>query len=351
MILALAVYVFMGIDLRPVRKAYWATMIALLSIMMLGMVMLIVSFLFDAGQNIMTINPAIIVNNLWTRGLVVVLGDFIRYKLIKSTNQQNRGGVIIALTVILAYSQMNALQMLLQGNVLPWAVFFEAIFRSLVISSTASYFSIKGSFLSVVLVSFTYTMSPYLLPILPDISPIVLSLIISGLLFVSAIIFFFFMNENKRVQQQQEKRAIRYAKKPIVGYIVTISLVGGIIAFFVGVFPVYPVVVLTSSMAGTFERGSLVFVERVPSGKAFAKVGEGEVIHFISHGGVEYIHRVVDFSHNTNGERQYITSGDASDFIDPIPVPQDDVLGIARTFLPFIGYPRIFFQSIVSTFR
>ena len=130
----------------------------------------------------------------------------------------------------------------------------------------------------------------------------------------------------------------------------TSVLISLIVAFFNGVFPLYPVVVLTSSMSGTFERGSLVFNEKIPAGEAFVRVGEGEVIHFVCRGRVEYVHRVIDFRHDIDGERQYITRGDASELTDPHPVQQDSVLGIVRASLPFFGYPYIFFQAIFRAF-
>ena len=349
--LAVFVYVCMGIDQRRAHKTYDANMIAVLSVAMFGMVFLIVSFLFGAGQNAMAANPQVIVRNLWEQGSILIFGELMRYKLIRSSGQQNRTAVVVLLTITLAYGNMNAMRMLAAGDVIVWSVFFESIFKPLVISAVASYFAMEGSFTAVLIISFVYTMAAYIVPILPDISPIVWSLIISGLVFATAIIYNFATNEKRRDLRMREKRAARYVKKPMLSNTVTVMIIGGIVMFFVGVFPIYPVVILTGSMTGTFDRGSLVFVERVPSGEAFTRVDEGYVIHFISRSRAEYIHRVIDFRFDAYGERQYITRGDASYLTDPFPVSQDDVLGIARAQIPFIGYPYIIFRAIFQTFN
>lgn len=350
-ILAVVTLHFMGHDERPVRKSHDAMVVAIVSVALLGIVFLILAFLFGAGANALTVNPHVVVRNLWERGFVVILGEFIRYKLIKNTNPQNRGTVAVALAIALAYAQMHGIRMLIDTDVIVWALFFESIFRPLVISAVASYIAIESSFLPVVMISFIYTMAPYLMPITPDITPIAFSLIISGLAFVTAVIHGYATNEKKREAITREKRAARYEKRPLLEYGITAAIIIVVAAFFAGVFPVYPVVVLTGSMAGTFERGSIVFVERVLPGDAFTRVGEGYVIHFMSRGRVEYIHRVVDFVHNADGEREFITRGDASELTDPFPVPQDDVLGIARATLPFFGYPYIYLRAISGTFR
>ena len=77
-ILMAAVMVFMGLDSRPVRKAYGANMVAVLSVTMFGVVFLITVFLFGAGTNVVTINANAVARNLWEHGSIVILGELIR---------------------------------------------------------------------------------------------------------------------------------------------------------------------------------------------------------------------------------------------------------------------------------
>jgi len=342
LILAVAIYVFIGRDLRIVRDASFANKLALLFILMFGLTILLLAFGFGVGHNSLVASSPVVMRNLWERGLIVILGEFIRYKLIKHAGVQERGVIIFMLTIVLVYSQMNEIHRVTHGDMGMLDTFFELIFSPLIISSVVSYFAIKGSFLLVAAVSFVYTMTPYLLPILPSVSLVAFSIIISGLAFVSAMIYYFLMDSDKQCSRQTcEKRAARYRKKTLLNKGLTILFICFIIAFVRGVLPIYPIAILTESMTGTFDRGSLVFVERIPPNEVFNRINEGTVIHFVSHTGIEYIHRVVDITYDIYGERQYITRGDAVYLADPFPVPQSNVLGIAHAFLPYIGYPRV----------
>jgi len=346
--LAIGIFIHYGVSCRPVLKAYESVMVSVLSVILFGIVIVAVSFFFGAGMNLNMASPVVVAYSLWNYGVIVILGELVRYKLIKSANQRELMIVVFIVTLAITYGNMNTLRMFVIGSMSTRDVLFEVAFVHLVISSVASYFSIKGNFYSVVIIAFVYTMTPYLLPI---VTPLVFSLIISGTAFTSAIIYYILVNENKKSQLRREKRTENYAKRPILWYATTALLISVTIAFFIGIFPIYPIVVLTGSMSGTFERGSIVLVERIPSNEAFTRVGEGEIIHFVSPNGVEYIHRVIDFRYDIFGGRQYITKGDASDLVDPFPVAQDEILGVVRAFFPHIGHPYIFFWSITEAFR
>lgn len=348
-VLAALTFALMGVDARSVRGAYAVNLMAVLSVGMLGMAFLIFSLLFGIIINPMAPSPAVILNNFWNPGAAVALSAYIQYRLIKNADKQQQANAVAVLTMIFALIYMGGMRVLADGGSMSAEIFFVSIFRPLVISAAVSYFATRGSFLSVVLVNAPYAMILYFLPFIPDVSAVTLALLISGALFISVIICHFVTNEKSRAVRVREKRLARYAKKPVLGYV---SLAGGIItiiAFFAGAFTIYPVVVLTGSMEPTLARGSLALVERVPPGEAFERVGEGYVIHFTSNG-VPFIHRVVAHWYDPQGRRHYITQGDAGYGPDPFPVPPDDVRGIARATLPFLGYPYIFFWSVIRAF-
>jgi len=348
MVLGLIVYLYANPCRRATSdEAYRATIIAVMFAAIFGIIILVLSFLFGAGANPMVPSFAALARNLWDYGLVVVIGGYIRYRLIKASDVNNRDNVILSVTLVLAYTQMPGLRGVLGDGAFTAESFFAVIFLPIVLSGVASYFAFRGSFASVLVISFVFQMLPYALPIVPAVLPLAFTLIVSAVAFTSSFVLNNINNEKRRTQRKRAKRAARYAEKSIAGYMATAAIIGAAVAFFVGMFPFYPIVVLTDSMSPTLERGSLAFIERTPPSEALHRIGEGEVIHFIDRTGVAYIHRVVEFRVDAQGERVYITQGDATDFVDPHPVAQDDVLGVARASLPFFGYPYIFFRNII----
>ena len=349
MVLVLAAYVFANPYKRPASdEAYRANIVAVMFAAIFGVIVLTLSFVFGAGTNPMVPSFAAVRRNLWDYGMVVVIGGYIRYKLVKSANDNNRDNVILALTLALALTHMPGMRGMLTGGNFTAELFFAGIFLPIVISGVASYFAFRGSLLSVLIISFVFQMRPYLMPIAPAVAPFVFTMVICATVFAAAFVFNNINNAKRRAMRKRAKLMAKYAKKSVAGYLATAAVIGVAVAFFAGFFPIYPIVVLTGSMSPALERGSIAFVERVPSSEAFHRVGEGEVIHFLARGGIPYIHRVVDFRIDAMGERVYITQGDAAVGVDPYPVAQGDVMGIARASLPFFGYPYIFFRSIFA---
>jgi len=325
-------------------------MLALISVILYALVFILISYLFGIGANALSSTPSLILFHLWTNGSVILFGELIRYRLIKGTNSSNSVIVILLITIVLAYGRVNDLRTIIHSEHADMRVFiFASVFLAITLSIVASYFAIEGSFFSIFIISFVYAVAPAAMPVLPQVEPIPWSLTSCFLLFISATLYYIFMNEKSRAQRMREKRMAKYRKKSFIAHALTLACIGLVIAFFSQAFRFYPAVVLTGSMTGTIDRGSIVFMEKIPQREVFLRVGEGEIIHFY-HGRMEFVHRVVGFRYDANGEREYITQGDANEIVDPFQVRQEDVIGIVHTFLPYAGYPYILFYAITSGF-
>ncbi len=96
-------------------------------------------------------------------------------------------------------------------------------------------------------------------------------------------------------------------------------------------------VVSSNSMAPTFERGAMLF------GLPFAHADKGDIIIF-KNKDANIVHRVIS---NDNG--CYVTQGDANYLPDSMWLYKgcikDDVVKV-MAWVPFAGYPALFFQSL-----
>lgn len=305
---------------------------------------LILIFIFGAASNVYTANLLVVLQNLWAIGLCVLLGDYIRFTLIKNSEKKERILIIYLITITLVYSQMFNIHMLLGNDLMN--TFFGYIFMPLVIGFVTSYFAITGSLAAVMLFSFVFTMPPYMLPILPNMPVIMLYVIISGLAYISFILYYIINDKPNRKEKRKLKRLQRYKRKSIFELIFFASIITLVASFFSGFFVVYPLAIRTNSMAGTFERGSLVFVERVPRYRVFDMVGEGYIIHYRSSNNMNltFTHRVIAFETDVYGGRIFITRGDAYEY-SYSHVYEEEVLGIVRAFIPHIGIGSILLEE------
>ena len=155
------------------------------------------------------------------------------------------------------------------------------------------------------------------------------------------------MNVARAQAVRAEQRRSKRTKKQVASYVAVIVLIALTSAFIMRAFTFFPVVVLTGSMTGAIDAGSVVLIEKLQPEKVYSTVNLGDVIH-LRRAGFEVVHRVVGFSVNDAGDRVYITKGDANLISDAYAVEPAQVLGVARAFIPYVGYPIIWIKSFLT---
>jgi len=109
------------------------------------------------------------------------------------------------------------------------------------------------------------------------------------------------------------------------------------------VFGHYMYVVLSGSMAPTFDTGSLVFVK--PKEPEEVKAGDVITYHGVDDKGTLATHRVMEVDNTDPQNIQFITKGDANEVTDPSPVSGDRLVGTLSFSIPYLGYLLSFAQT------
>jgi signal peptidase len=104
-----------------------------------------------------------------------------------------------------------------------------------------------------------------------------------------------------------------------------------------------PFVVLTDSMEPSLPVGTLIVSRPV----APEQISTGSVITYQVRSGEEQLatHRVVGLGTTVDGERTYLTQGDANDVADPLPVRDAQVRGMAWYHVPYLGHVASMFTG------
>jgi len=342
--LLIFVIAYIGKDERPVLKAGDSTLWALIFAMAYLFVLFILGIFFGFGTNVMAPNAAVITNNFWNITPIFVMGNVIRYKILKNVSRDDSVKVIAILTIAFSIVGFSELRQMAQGSSIDFGEFiFASVFFAVMLNLTAAYFAHRGSLLSVFIISGVYSLPPSFSPILPNILSFPWALISTTVIGIS--LYFYIMLTADKTRKHHEppeySKHDNWIRRQLSLYnLIYLGAAFTLGAFLLGFFSTYPIAVLTHSMTGTFDRGSIVFLNRVPDGQAFDMVGENYIIHFNAMNR-EYIHRVIEFEYDSNGDRVFITKGDANDFPDPWRVQQQDIIGVAWGSIPFIGYPRV----------
>lgn len=107
---------------------------------------------------------------------------------------------------------------------------------------------------------------------------------------------------------------------------------------------VFPMIVLTDSMSGTFESGDLIICHTAEP----EDVKVGDVICFydpMSSSDATVTHRVTAITTDEKGELAFKTKGDANNTEDTALVSGQDLVGIYQSHLSGVGSAALFMQS------
>lgn len=136
-----------------------------------------------------------------------------------------------------------------------------------------------------------------------------------------------------------------------LGIVVLILLVAPFVAYAVpqAIGATQSYVVMSGSMSPTINTGDVIFVyDRDPN-----TIQEGDIITYDLSGEETEVttHRVVDIVEGDDGERLFVTKGDANEEPDQYQVPADSVIGVMPrggtlpAIVPYLGRALLFAQS------
>ncbi|MCL2013506.1 MAG: signal peptidase I [Oscillospiraceae bacterium] len=342
-----AVWLFLsGRDLRPIPKGKQSAWFCLIASAAYITIMLLTGILFGFDKNMMTPNISVVLNNIWTYAAFAFLSEVIRYRLIKDAKIDYRTVIAAVLAIVYTIGSLRGITDADMARSLD--LFFITVFPALALNAALSYIALEGSFRALLFISGAYSLGSVFIPVLPSIPKLAWAAVSSVLLFVTVILYRKDMKSGSRMSRLSEKRRAKYHRVSVLSMAVTVTALGFLAAFSLRVFPYFPTAVITESMSGAIERGSVVFTQKLNTADdVYKNVQEGDIILF-TYKNVEVMHRVVEFRFNAEGERIYITKGDANPDADTNPVEMGQVVGLSRSFIPYIGWSFVIINALMN---
>ncbi|EHL13172.1 hypothetical protein HMPREF9629_00472 [Peptoanaerobacter stomatis] len=114
--------------------------------------------------------------------------------------------------------------------------------------------------------------------------------------------------------------------------------------FCVGVFPIYPSVILTGSMEPLIYPGDVVLIEKMKEEKDIYNLSKGDIINF-KREDITITHRIKEVITDEAGNRSFETKGDNNKAPDEIIVQPNDVKGIIVKVVPKAGLPVLILKE------
>lgn len=178
----------------------------------------------------------------------------------------------------------------------------------------------------------------WLSPVLPN-----LKWINSALIGVMCPVFFLMSLQSSYGNHSKEKKKYHNEDEDLFSWIVTSIISILIIWFTVGVFPIYPSVIITGSMEPQIKPGDIILVKKITCMEDIEKLSINDVIQFQRDGGL-ISHRIIEIKKDDKG-LVYKTKGDNNSGADVELVHPQDIKGTIKYTVPKIGWLTLLIKS------
>ena len=274
--------------------------------------------------------------------LIVIASEFLRYQLLRKSEGNFK---LILLTTILftLVDVTNAIYYANFSSAYAILVFIGlTLLPSICRNIFASYTSSKTGYKPVIIFNLCLGLYRYLLPIIPDFNEYLQSMF--SLIIWTIITFIMFKVLKDDSKEENGIDAKKSRKMMNIAYIAEMVLAIVLIYFVSGYFQYYAIAIASDSMAPTFERGSVVVIKKIE--QDYSNLSVGDIIAYQYQDRI-IAHRIAKIT-EIDGTRYFYTKGDANDCIDNYVVRQEMILGTINTYIPFIGYPTVLINELVT---
>ena len=275
-----------------------------------------------------------IVTNIISLVIVFLIEEYIRYYLVNSF--KNKKNILILITTVFAildivvYYQYNFVT-----NFIIFALVI--ILPNIFISILCTYLSNKKTIYSTLLIKSLPMLIYILVPVIPRVNYFFI-MIFEILL---TITIFIVIRKSLNRLTNIDNKINAYKRRKIKLLILTVFSI--LVMFTIGMFTYVPLSIVSESMVPVINVGDAVIYEKI---KDDYKFSVNEIIIFV-HNDMVIVHRINSISY-IDGELSIKTKGDNNNSIDDFIVEENDIIGIYKTKIPYIGYPASFIHKIIG---
>lgn len=267
---------------------------------------------------------------------IIILIEIFRYIFANKCNKKTTHliilGFVLTLYDILVMSKFSPINPIFIGDFIPLVII------SSIKNALLTYTTYKYGYRPCILYAIIIDIFPVVFPIYPDLT-VYLKLIVT--IIYSSIIFY---NISKSYRREDLESASTY-RKSVSFYIERISLVLVIIIILLvsGIFKFSMSAIASDSMYPTLKKGDAIIIEEVTD-KNINTIRKNMIVAFEEDGKI-ITHRIISIELE-EGEEYIITKGDNNPSKDVTKKKKNDIIGIVRLRIPFLGYPSVEISEI-----
>lgn len=262
--------------------------------------------------------------NIWKVILPIYGIEIIRYKLIKSN--KNNSKAITLITILIIISEINFKELFLSHNIILFHYIVSIVIPIIAQNILFTYLSLNSHYSISIIIRVFNEIPKLFLPIIPYSDWFIkgsFSLIKTLIIYY---IFKYYVFHKKSIYDFKES-------KKLYSFTIITSII--LVLFMLGLFNYKPIAILSNSMSPLFKRGDVVIYKKEEN------ILPDDIIAF-KYENQTIIHRVIGIN------EYYVTKGDANNTIDYIKIKKEDIKGVYKFHIKYLGYPAIWLNELVT---
>lgn len=210
------------------------------------------------------------------------------------------------------------------------------LFASLSCNLLYNYVSKRYGSKGIIVYRLITTLYVYIIPVNPDIYLFFQSFIRMIYPYIIYLVIEKFFSTNDFAVAYNDR------KKEVLGNTVLLVITALFIMLISCQFKYGILVIGSDSMTGTINKGDAIIFEKYDE----QLIQEGQIILF-DYNGIQTVHRVVDIK-SINGKLRFYTKGDANKHKDTGYITEEEIYGLVKLKVKYLGYPTLWVRSLFS---
>lgn len=292
------------------------------------------------GKTPYDLSPKGIWSNIITVLLPFIAIECIRGYVLNSYCRKKNVTLFIFITLLITFTNCNLQKITALKNLEEITIYIAQVLGpELCKNIILSYLALYGGPIASICYGGLLLIFHWFFPILP-----VLNWLAQGVIGIVVPICECMFITNKYDEQYVSKRKAKMCMKDTLSWAFTLSFSVVIIWFVVGVFPIFPSVIVTGSMEPLIYPGDVILVKQFYSEEEIKALQAGDIIYF-ERDDIVIVHRITKVISEKNGKYSFQTKGDNNSTEDTRLVLPEEVIGEYVVAIPKVGYPTLLFKT------
>ena len=267
---------------------------------------------------------------------VIIIEEIIRYIICRNTPHQKLPIIIytILISILNIIIEINGYD--LSDTEMIFIFLTTVVIPTICIEMICSYLTYKVSYIPSMVYKLSIVMYQFILPIIPNLGNYLYSITNVALPYVIYYTTSKLINYKSKQIEYQKQVTRRVAYIPIIVFLIIVTMLVS------GIFSHTIIAIGSNSMSPTYDKGDAIIYK-----KAKAKnIEVGQVLVFKKDGKI-VTHRIINKT-KLKDKVIFQTKGDANKTKDAFQVEENNVIGVVKYSVKYIGYPTIWFNDIAT---